>query len=235
MREGDAVRATNRYGRGVRGRAGAALTIALVAGATLTLAPAASVAQTAEYPQLTRGAEIRLAMSAGPPAVGSAADVYVMGDGGFERAVEGTNGWACIVVRVAANKSNLAPHCLNPTATESVLPAFLLEGELQARGMSAEAIETEMKRQWSSGELALPSGPAYAYMMSEGQKLGPNGGKFRPHFMLYVPYVKNSDIGGDPARMEFPFVGPVENHPLSTVVIITDEFVSPEDVMLPGS
>ena len=52
--------------------------------------------------------------------------------------------------------------------------------------------------------------------------------------MLYVPYVTNADIGGDPARQEFPFVGPYENHPLSTVVVIMEEFVDPTDVQLPG-
>ena len=189
--------------------------------------------QTNEYPELTLDQELRLAMSAGPLTVSQEADVYRMTDQGFERAVEGTNGWACIVVRVAANKTNLAPHCLNPTAVETVLPAFLREGELQARGMSADHINAELKRQWANGELKLPEGPAYAYMMSEGQRLGPNAAKFRPHFMLYMPYVTNADIGGDPSNMALPFVGPVENHPLSTVVILMEEFVSPDDVVVP--
>jgi hypothetical protein len=136
-------------------------------------------------------------------------------------------------VRAAADKSQLAPHCLNPQATESVLPAFLREAELQARGLAAEAIDAEMKRQWSTGELALPSGPAYAYMLSEGQHLGANAGNFRPHFMLYVPYVTNAAIGGDPSQMQFPFVGPYENHPLSTVVVLMEEFVSPSSVVIP--
>jgi hypothetical protein len=69
-------------------------------------------------------------------------------------------------------------------------------------------------------------------MLSAGQRLGA-AGNFKPHFMLYVPYVTNADIGGDPQRQEFPFVGPYENHPLSTVVIIMDEFVDPASVVLP--
>jgi len=51
--------------------------------------------------------------------------------------------------------------------------------------------------------------------------------------MLYVPYVTNADIGGDPSRQEFPFVGPYEGHPLSTVVVIMEEFVDPMSVSLP--
>lgn len=202
----------------------------VLAGAVLNTPLAA---QTADYPQLTGQDELRLALSAGPLTVSQEADVYQMSAQGFERVITGSNGWSCIVVRAAGNKTQLAPHCLNPLATESVLPAFLREGELQARGMTATAIDAEMKRQWASGELPMPSGPAYAYMLSEGQRIGPNGGNFRPHFMLYVPYATNESIGGDPTQMQFPFVGPFENHPLSTVVILMEEFVSPASVVLP--
>lgn len=191
------------------------------------------LAQGPGYPALTEQEELRLALSAGPLTVTGNADVYLMGDGGFEQVVEGSNGFACLVVRAAASRDQLAPHCLNPAAVATVLPAFLLEGELQAAGRSAEEIDTELRTRWDSGRLPLPEGPAYAYMLSQGQRLGPNAGSFKPHFMLYVPYVTNADIGGDPARQEFPFVGPYENHPLSTVVVIMEEFVDPTDVQLP--
>ena len=188
-----------------------------------------------DYATVDREWEMRLAISAGPLAVSQQADVWVMGPEGFERAIEGSNGWACIVVRSAGAPKSLAPHCLNPYAVGSVLPAFLLEGRLQAQGMGAEAILQEMNRQWETGQLPIPSGPAYAYMLSAGQRLGPNEVQFKPHFMLYVPYATNESIGGDPGRHEFPFVGPVEGAPLSTVVIVMDEFVDPADVVLPGS
>lgn len=191
-------------------------------------------AQGPDYPQLTRDEELRLALSAGPPSVAANADVWVMADRGFVKAVEGTNGFACIVVRNASLKSQLAPHCLSPDAAESVLKAFLREGELQAKGLSGEAVDAELKRQWSSGELPLPSGASFAYMLSGGQRLGPSAGRFKPHFMLYMPYVTNAEIGGDPTRPEFPFVGPYERHPLSTVVVVMEEFVNPDEVVLPA-
>lgn len=209
----------------------AALPVAL---ALTALAGSAGAAQTMEFPELSRDAELRLAMSAGPLTVSSAADVYVMGSGGFERAIAGTNGWACLVVRAARNKAQLAPHCLNPDAAETVLPAFLREAEMQARGMDAEAIDAELERLFADGELQLPAGPAYAYMLSEGQRLGRDGGNFKPHFMLYLPYATNEAVGGDPERMQFPFVGPYEGHPLSTVVVVMTEFVSPDDVVIPA-
>jgi len=96
-------------------------------------------AQTDGYPELSREQEIRLAMSAGPPGIHEQAEVWVMGRRGFEKAVEGSNGWACLVVRAASNRGQLAPHCLNPHAVQTVLPAFQREAEMQMRGMDAEA------------------------------------------------------------------------------------------------
>lgn len=193
-----------------------------------------ALAQGPGYPELPREQELRLALSAGPLTVSSKADVYLMGPKGFQRAIVGTNGWACLVVRSATQKSQLAPHCLNPQAEATVLPALLLEGALQAKGLEGEAIESEMQARWHDGRLPMPSGPAYAYMLSKGQRLGSNAGSFKPHFMLYVPYASNASIGGDPRRQQFPFVGPYQNHPLATVVIIMEEFVDPADVELPA-
>lgn len=208
--------------------------LAIAALSTLVVVTPAS-AQYEEYPDLTRTEELRLAMSAAPPSVSEAADVYVLGARGFERAIEGSNGWACLVERITQNKSLLAPQCLNPQATKSVLPAYLLEAELQGRGMDAEEIDAELRRQFASGELELPSGPAFAYMLSEGQVLTPDGGNFEPHFMLFVPYATNEDVGGDPKNHpEYPFVGPFVDHPLSTIVVITKEFVSPDEITIAG-
>lgn len=205
-----------------------------VAMLVMTMAPGgALLAQGPGYPALSEEEELRLALSAGPLSVTEAADVYRMGDDGFERVIEGSNGFACLVVRSAGAKDVLAPHCLNPAAVATVLPAFLAEAELQVSGMDGAAITSELMSRWESGRLPLPEGPAYAYMLSSGQRLGATAGSFKPHFMLYVPYVTNADIGGDPRRQEFPFVGPIENHPLSTVVIIMEEFVDPMSVLFP--
>lgn len=190
-------------------------------------------AQGPAYPELGREEEFRLAMSAGPLPLSAHADVYLMGNEGFERAVAGTNGFACLVLRSASVPTTLAPHCLSPAAVETVLPSLLREGELQARGLSADGVSAALERDWSTGVLPLPSGPAYAYMLSSGQRLGPAAGSFEPHFMLYVPYLTNAAIGGDPTTPSFPFVGPYENHPLSTVVVVMEEFVDPADVVLP--
>lgn len=191
------------------------------------------LAQGPGYPELSRDDELRLALSAGPPSISREAELWVMGARGFEKAVAGSNGWACLVVRNATNRIQLAPHCLNPDAVASVLPAFRMEAELQAQGLGGEEVSARMDQAWKEGSLPIPSGPAHAYMLSKGQRVGPQGGNFRPHFMLYVPWATNASIGGDLRRPEFPFVGPYENHPLSTVVILMDEFVDPADMVVP--
>ncbi|NNF28348.1 MAG: hypothetical protein HKN73_14080 [Gemmatimonadetes bacterium] len=202
-------------------------------GAALMAVAGSALAQ--EYEDLPLDQEIKLAMSAGPPTISRDADIYVFGASGFERAVEGRNEWSCLVVRSAADSRQLAPMCLNPFATRSVLPAYLVEGQLQREGMAQGAIEEELLRRFDRGELPTPEGPAYTYMLSSGQRIGPNAGQFKPHFMLYMPGATNELIGGDPGNQAFPFVGPFEGHPLATVVIIMDEFVHPDDMVIPGT
>ena len=181
--------------------------------------------------QMDRTEEIRLAMSAGPLSVSEAADVYVFGAAGFEKAIEGSNGFSCLVIRQAGSPDVLAPHCLSPDATQSVLPAKLEEGRLIAEGHDLEAVQSTLISDFESGDLPLPSGQAYAYMLSSGQRLGP-AGNWRPHFMLYMPYATNETVGGVPGQPEFPFVGPEIGHPHSTMVIVMSEFVDPADVQI---
>lgn len=181
---------------------------------------------------IDRDDEIRLAMSAGPPAVSAAADVYVFGADGFERAIRGTNGFSCLVIRQAGSPEVLAPHCLSPDATTSVLPAKLAEGRLVAEGLTNDEVQSTLLGRFESGDLPIPSGQAYAYMLSSGQRLGP-AGSWRPHFMLYMPYATNETVSGVPGQPHFPFVGPEIGHPHSTMVIVMSEFVDPNTIEIP--
>lgn len=179
--------------------------------------------------EMDREEEMLLAMSAGPPAVSQEADVYVFGRNGFEKALEGTNGFSCLVIRQAANPEILAPHCLSPDATETVLPAKLREGALIAQGADAFGVSATLEQEFESGALPIPSGHSYAYMLSSAQHLGPVG-SFMPHFMIYMPYATGAQIGGSLETPEFPFAGPGAGKPHSTMVIVMTEFVDPEDI-----
>lgn len=201
-----------------------------VVGCTVGLLVASSGFAAAQNPYvMDRDEEIRLAMSAGPLELSKNADVYVFGAEGFEQVLEGTNGYSCLVIRQAGDPAILAPHCLSPDATESVLPAKLREGALIARGLDGLGVRATLQEEFESGALPIPSGQAFAFMMSSGQHLGAVG-QFRPHFMLYLPYATSEDIGGSFDNLAFPFAGPGAGQPHSTMVIVMEEFVDPQDV-----
>src|SRR5271169_2604274 len=61
--------------------------------------PYPSMAPLDQYLMPDRDAEIALARSAGPPSVGQDATVMVLGRHGYETAVDGKNGFVCLVER----------------------------------------------------------------------------------------------------------------------------------------
>jgi hypothetical protein len=97
---------------------------------------------------MARDAEIALARSAAPDAISHDASVMVLTPHGYESAVQGKNGWVCIVERGWGamfdhpefwNPKVRAAACLNPPAARSVLPysykrtALVLGRPFQAR------------------------------------------------------------------------------------------------------
>ena len=80
---------------------------------------------------MERNAEIALARSAAPPSISSDATVMVLGKHGYETAVEGKNGFVCIVERGWMNSfdspefwspKTRGAECFNPPAARSVTP-----------------------------------------------------------------------------------------------------------------
>ncbi|MGA7622053.1 MAG: hypothetical protein WCA91_00610, partial [Candidatus Acidiferrales bacterium] len=83
---------------------------------------------------MDRDAEIAMARSAGPNSVSSGAKVLVLGRHGYETAVEGKNGFVCLVGRSwDLPKNNPAfwdpkihgPICLSAPGARSFLPIYL--------------------------------------------------------------------------------------------------------------
>jgi hypothetical protein len=81
--------------------------------------------------RMDRDAEIALARSAAPASISKDASVMVMRQKNYETAVEGKNGFVCLVGRSWGapfenpefwNPKNRSPECFNPPATLSVLP-----------------------------------------------------------------------------------------------------------------
>src|SRR5215469_6374421 len=98
---------------------------------------------------MDRNDEIALARSAAPPSIAKDATVMVLGKHGYETAVEGTNGFVCIVGRTWTdgfdrpefwNPKNRGPACYNPQAARSVLPIDLMRTNFALAGQSKEEI-----------------------------------------------------------------------------------------------
>ena len=173
---------------------------------------------------MDRTAEIAMARSSAPYGLGDEATVWVLTARGYERAVEGSNGFACFVGRGWSgpiligppdgrrlhpdvfDRQLRAPHCFNPAAARSILPWQIARTRARLAGVPAERVDAEMQRQLEAGDLTAPEAGAMAYMMSPRQDLGPDFGPWRPHTMVYLPYLSNPDWGIPGFTHDFPFV-----------------------------
>ncbi|MGA9976828.1 MAG: hypothetical protein WBP98_18705, partial [Candidatus Sulfotelmatobacter sp.] len=98
---------------------------------------------------MNRDEEIAMSRSAGPNSVSSGAKVLVLGRHGYETAVEGTNGFVCLVGRSwDLPKHNRAfwdpkihgPICLSAPGARSFLPIYFKKTELAIAGRSSTQI-----------------------------------------------------------------------------------------------
>ena len=161
-----------------------------------------------QYLMADRDAEIALARSAAPPSISSDATVMVLGRRGYETAVEGKNGFVCIVERAWMgafdspefwNAKNRGPSCFNPQAARSVLPITLRRTDLVLAGKSKEEIKEGMKTAIENKELPALEPGAMNYMMSKQGRLNDGAGHWVPHLMFYVPVTDNQTWGADMA------------------------------------
>jgi hypothetical protein len=104
--------------------------------------PYPSMAPLDQYLIPDRNAEIGLALSAAPPSISNDATVMVLGRHGYETAVEGSNGFVCIVERSWSKPNNdsdfwnskvRAPHCFNPDAARTFVFVYQPERPLKSR------------------------------------------------------------------------------------------------------
>ena len=145
---------------------------------------------------MDRNAEIALARSAAPEAISRDASVLVLGRHGFETAVEGKNGFVCMVERgwVGSfdwpefwNPKIRGADCLNPPAARSILPLAEMRTEMVLAGRVKTDIVERIRAALSKREVpALESG-AMSYMMSKGSYLTDEDDHNGPHLMFYIP------------------------------------------------
>jgi hypothetical protein len=165
-----------------------------------------SMASIEQYLMPDRNAEIALARSAAPASISSDAEILVLGWRGYQTAVEGKNGFVCLVERSWTspfnsaefwNPKSRAPICFNPAAARSILPLTIKRTEMVLAGMSKAQMIDSIKAGFENKELPPPAPGAMCYMMSRAEYLNDSVGHFVPHLMFYFPLTDNSSWGAD--------------------------------------
>jgi hypothetical protein len=169
-----------------------------------------SMAPIEQYLMADRNAEIALARSAAPEAISRDAKILVLGRHGYETAVEGKNGFVCVVERawmgpfdgeLAANFWNpkiRGPICFNPPAVRSVLPLTYKRTEMILAGKSKTQIIDALKAAYEKKELPSLEPGGMSYMMSKDQYLTDDGEHhWMAHLMFYTPLMDGAVWGAD--------------------------------------
>jgi hypothetical protein len=159
-----------------------------------------------QYLMTDRNAEIALARSAAPSAISSDAKILVLGWRGYETAIEGRNGFVCMVERSWMSPFNSAefwnpkvrvPQCFNPAAARSILPLTIKRTEMVLTGLSKAQMIDSIKAGFDNKELPIPQPGAMCYMMSPAGYLNDALGHYVPHLMFYFPLTDKSSWGAD--------------------------------------
>ena len=118
-------------------------------------------------------------------------------DSGYTVAEKGKSSVTCVVNRSWTHA--LEPHCYDEEGARTVMLIELRRNFLRHRGLSESEIEADIGRGLLAGKFRLPTRPALSYMMSAEQVLyddkGKLVGKWRPHLMIYFPYMTTQSLG----------------------------------------
>ena len=192
------------------------LTIAFTLVITMCCGVSNVAAQTDKYPKMAaidqylmeKNAEIQLARSAAPEAISRDATILVLERQGYETAVEGKNGFVCMVARswLAAfdwtefwNPKVRAADCMNPQAARSIVPIVFLRSRMVMAGRSKAEILSAIKAAFENGQLPKLESGAMDYMMSKSSYLTDEGEHNLPHLMFFTSGIDAKDWGSDAA------------------------------------
>ena len=159
---------------------------------------------------MDRDAEIALARSAAPPGISSDARILVLGRKGYETAVEGKNGFVCVVQRSWLadfhyaefwNPKIRAAVCYNPPAARSILPATVKRQALILAGFSEARVADSIEAAFDKHELPTPAPGSMCYMMSKDAYLNDKGNL--AHVMFFLPPTDKKSWGTDLPGSQF--------------------------------
>jgi len=178
-----------------------------------------NMAPVSQYLMADRDAEIAMARSAAPQAISGEATIMVLGPHGYVTAVEGRNGFVCMVDRSWSaqfdfpefwNPKLRGPTCFNPQAARSILPITYKRTELALAGQSKNQIMEGIKTALAKKQLPPLEPGAMCYMMSKQAYLNDSVGHWMPHLMFYMPLDADwgADLPGSPVMLNPQFQVP---------------------------
>ena len=195
--------------------AGALAIVCLAVGLKLTLTNRHGNDRSTAYPSMAsieqylmpdHDAEIALARSAAPESISADAKILVLRWRGYETAIEGKNGFVCMVERSWMSPFNSGqfwnpkvrvPQCLNPAAARTILPLIIKRTDMVLAGLSKAQMIDSIKAAYDDNELPAPEPGAMCYMMSRAGYLNDSLGHYVPHLMFYFPLTDKSSWGAD--------------------------------------
>ncbi len=182
----------------------------------------------APYLMADRAAEVALALTAAPSGISANATVLVLARTGYVEAVRGTNGFTCVVMRSFAaapddpafwNPHVSAPHCFNPPAARTVLPAVLAQIKWALAGATPGELKAKIKKGYATKTFPMPAAGAMTYMLSPKQRLSDADPHWMPHLMFYYDRsLKGSTFGA--GGMTAPIIDASGGDPNSPMQVI---------------
>jgi len=190
--------------------------VSLVLAISIGFLVSTAVAQSDPYPKMApvdqylmgKNAEIQLARSAAPDSISRDATILILGRHGYETAVEGKNGFVCMVGRSWTasfdwpefwNPKVRAADCMNPQSARSILPIAELRTRMVMAGRSKAEIVLAVKAAYEKKQLPDLESGAMDYMMSKSAYLTDENGHNLPHLMFYTTTEDAKDWGSGAA------------------------------------
>jgi hypothetical protein len=165
-----------------------------------------SMAPVDQYLMADRNEEIALARSAAPESVARDATVMVLGRHGYETAVQGKNGFVCVVERAWMspiddsdfwNPKTRGPLCVNAASARSYLKRTIMRTELILAGRTKAQMVEAMTAAIESKELPAMEPGAMCYMLSKQGILNSRDGHWHPHLMFFVSQMEPDAWGAN--------------------------------------
>ena len=172
--------------------------------------PYPKMAPVDQYLMADRSAEIALARSAAPESISHDAEVLVLRRHGFETAVQGKNGFVCIVGRGWSSAADAdfwnpkvrVPMCVNAPAARTYLLRITKITDLALAGRTLAQVNEAIAAAIEKKELPAMESGAMCYMMSKQGYGGDSAPHWPSHLMFFYsdtdPAIWGANLPGSP-------------------------------------